>query len=81
MPPLVCQKVNAQMKPSDVKIVKFDVTFVKAVRELNVVLIRFSEYDRFHKIINIVVVDILELYGFLLVRISCNILKVLWTLI
>jgi len=60
MPLSICEKLNVDIKPSEVKIIQLDYTNVKVVGELNGVLIRLSSTYRIHQIINIVVVDIPE---------------------
>jgi len=56
----IYEKLNVDIKPSEVKIIQLDYTNVKVVGELNGVLIRLSSTYRIHQIINIVVVDIPE---------------------
>lgn len=68
MPLSVCKKINVQMKALDVKIEQLERTFSKVVGELNDVSIKFSEDDRFHQIIDIVILDIPKLYGLILSR-------------
>jgi hypothetical protein len=62
MPLFVCQKINAEVKPSDLKIIHLDRTNVKVIGELKNVLIRLSSNPKVHQVINIIVVDILEVY-------------------
>jgi hypothetical protein len=68
MPLSVCQKINAEIKPSDIKIIHLDRTNVTVVGELKYVLIRLSSNPKVHQIIDIVVVDIPEVYGMFLSR-------------
>ena len=59
----VCQKINAEVKPSDLKIIQLDQTNVKVIGELKNVLIRLSSNPNVHQVIDIIVVDIPEVYG------------------
>jgi hypothetical protein len=68
MPLSVCQKINAEIKPSDIKIIQLDRTNVTVVGELKDVLIRLSSNLKVHQIIDIVVADIPEVYGMFLSR-------------
>jgi hypothetical protein len=68
MPLSVCQKINADVKPSDLKIIQLDITNVTVVGELKYVLIRLSSNPKVHQVIDIVVVDIPEVYGMFLSR-------------
>jgi hypothetical protein len=63
MPLSVCQKINAEVKPSDLKIIQLDRTNVKVIGELKNVLIRLSSNPKVHQVIDIIVVDIPEVYG------------------
>jgi hypothetical protein len=63
MPLSVCQNINAEVKPSDLKIIQLDITNVTVVGELKDVLIRLSSNPKVHQVIDIVVVDIPEVYG------------------
>jgi hypothetical protein len=60
MPLSVCQKINAEVKPSDMKIIQLDRTNVTVVGELKDVLIRLSSNLKVHQVIDIVVADIPE---------------------
>jgi hypothetical protein len=64
----VCQKLNAKVKPYDLKIIQLDRTNVKVIGELKNVLIRFSSNPKVHQVIDIIVVDIPEVYGLFLRR-------------
>jgi hypothetical protein len=68
MPLSICQKINAEVKPSDLKIIQLDLTNVKVIGELKNVLIRPSSNPKVHQIIDIIVVDIPEFYGLFLSR-------------
>jgi ribonuclease HI len=64
----VCQKINAEVEPSTLKIIQLDRTNVKVIGELRNVLIRLSSNPKVHQVIDIIVVDILEVYGMFLSR-------------
>jgi ribonuclease HI len=68
MPWSVCQKINAEVKPSSLKIIQLDRTNVKVIGELKNVLIRLSSNPKVHQVIDIIVVDIPEVYGLFLSR-------------
>jgi hypothetical protein len=53
MPLSVCQKINAEVKPFDLKIIQLDRTNVKVIGELKNVLIRLSSNPKVHQIIYI----------------------------
>ena len=63
MPLSVCHKINVEVKPSDLKIIQLDWTNVKVIGELKNVLIRLSSNPKVHQVIDIIVVDIPEVYG------------------
>jgi hypothetical protein len=63
MPWSVCQKINAKVEPSSLKIIQLDRTDVKVMGELKNVLIRLSSNPKVHQFIDIIVVDIPEVYG------------------
>jgi hypothetical protein len=63
MPRSVCQKINAEVEPSSLKIIQLDRTNVKVIGELKNVLIRLSSNPKVHQVIDIIVVDIPEVYG------------------
>jgi hypothetical protein len=63
MPWSVCQKINAEVEPSSLKITQLDRTDVKVMGELKNVLIRLSSNPKVHQFIDIIVVDIPEVYG------------------
>jgi hypothetical protein len=58
MPWSVCQKINAEVEPSSLKIIQLDRTDVKVIGELKNVLIRLSSNPKVHQVIDIIVVDI-----------------------
>jgi hypothetical protein len=68
MPWSVCQKINAKVEPSTLKIIQLDRTDVKVIGELKNVLIRLSSNPKVHQVIDIIVVDIPEVYGLFLSR-------------
>jgi hypothetical protein len=68
MPWSVCQKINAEVEPSSLKIIQLDRTDVKVMGELKNVLIRLSSNPKVHQFIDIIVVDIPEVYGMFLSR-------------
>jgi ribonuclease HI len=68
MPWSVCQKINAEVEPSTLKIIQLDRTSVKVIGELRNVLIRLSSNPKVHQVIDIIVVDIPEVYGLFLSR-------------
>jgi ribonuclease HI len=68
MPWSVCQKINAKVEPSSLKIIQLDRTDVKVMGELKDVLIRLSSNPKVHQFIDIIVVDIPEVYGMFLSR-------------
>jgi ribonuclease HI len=68
MPWSVCQKINAEVEPSTLKIIQLDRTNVKVIGELKNVLIRLSSNRKVHQIVDIIFVDIPEVYGLFLSR-------------
>jgi ribonuclease HI len=68
MPWSVCQKINAEVEPSSLKIIQLDRTDVKVIGEVKNVLIRLSSNPKVHQVIDIIVVDIPEVYGLFLSR-------------
>jgi hypothetical protein len=68
MPWSVFQKINAEVQLSILKIIHLDRTSVKVIGELKNVLIRLSSNPKVHQVIDIIVVDIPEVYGFFLSR-------------
>jgi hypothetical protein len=68
MPWSVCQKINAEVESSSLKIIQLDRTDVKVIGELKNVLIRLSSNPKVHPVIDIIVVDIPEVYGMFLSR-------------
>jgi ribonuclease HI len=68
MPWSVCQKINAEVEPSSLKIIQLDRTDVKVIGELKNVLIRLSSNPKVHQVIDIILVDIPEVYGLFLSR-------------
>jgi hypothetical protein len=72
MPLSICQKINAEFQPSDLKIIHLDKTNIKVIGELKNVLVRLSSNPKVHQIIEIIFVDILEVYGLFLSRTGLN---------
>jgi hypothetical protein len=68
MPWFVFQKINVKVEPSTLKIIQLDQTNVKVIGELKNVLIRLSSNPKVHQVIDIIVVDIPEVYGLFLSR-------------
>jgi hypothetical protein len=64
----ICQKINAEVQPSNLKIIQLDRTSVKVISELKNVLIRLSSNPKIHQIIDIIFIDIPEVYGLFLSR-------------
>jgi hypothetical protein len=58
--------INTEVEPSTLKIIQLDRTNVKVVGELRNVLIRLSSNPKVHQVIDIIVVDIPEVYGIFL---------------
>ena len=68
MPLSVCQKINAEVQPFDLKIIQLDRMNVKVIGELKNVLVRLSSNPKVHQIIDIIIVDIPEFYGLFFIR-------------
>ena len=68
MPWSVCQKINTEVEPSTLKIIQLDRTSVKVVGELKNELIRLLSNPKVHQVIDIIVVDIPEVYVLFLSR-------------
>jgi hypothetical protein len=68
MPWSVCQKINGEVEPSSLKIIQLDRTDVKVIGEMKNVLIILSSNPKVHQVIDIIVVDIPEVYGLFLSR-------------
>jgi hypothetical protein len=68
MPWFVFKKINAEVEPSTLKIIQLDRTDVKVIGKLKNVLIRLSSNPKVHQVIDIIVVDIPEVYGLFLSR-------------
>jgi hypothetical protein len=68
MPWSICQKINVEVEPSNLKIIQLDRTSVKVIGELRNVLIRLSFNPKVHQVIDIIVVDVPEVYGLFLSR-------------
>jgi hypothetical protein len=65
---MYAKKINAEVQPSDLKIIQLDRTNVKVIGELKNVLIILSSNPKSHQIIDIIIVDIPEVYGLFLSR-------------
>jgi hypothetical protein len=63
MPLSMCQKINVEVKPSDLKIIQLDRTNIKVIGELKNMLIILSSNPKVHQVIDIIVVGIPEVYG------------------
>jgi hypothetical protein len=68
MPLSICQKINAEVQPSNLKIIQLDRRNVKVIGELKDVFVRLSLNPKVHQIIDIIVFDIPKVYGFFLSR-------------
>jgi hypothetical protein len=68
MPLSICKKLNAVPLKSDKHVIQLDRTQVKVMGELKDVMIRMATHPKFVQVIDIIVVDIPEAYGFLLSR-------------
>jgi hypothetical protein len=68
MPWSVCQKINAEVEPSSLKIIQIDRIDVKVIGELKNVLIILSSNPKVHQVVDIIVVDIPEVYSLFLSR-------------
>jgi hypothetical protein len=68
MPLSICKKLKTTPLKSDKHVIQLDITQVKVMGELKDVMIRMATHPKFVKVIDIIVVDIPEAYGFLLSR-------------
>ena len=68
MPLSVRRKINGKPTPSSCKIIQLDRTTVKVVGEMKDVLIRLFADERVCQFIDIMVMDIPEVYGLILSR-------------
>ena len=66
MPLAVCEKINGKPKPTTWEVTQLDRTNVKVVGEMEDVLIRLSTNEKICQYIDIVVVDIPDVYGLIL---------------
>jgi hypothetical protein len=62
------QELNATPTKSDTHIIQLYRTEVKVIGELKDVMIWITSNPKFHQVIDIIIVDILESYGMLLSR-------------
>jgi hypothetical protein len=68
MPLKFYEKLKVDPEQSDIQIRQLDRTRVKVIGELKNVLIRMSSNTKIHQTIDIIVVDIPDTYGMLLIR-------------
>ena len=68
MPYSVCKKLNAKPTPCEIQIIQLDRSKVKIIGELKGVMIRMATNPQIFQVIDIVVVDILDVYGMFLSR-------------
>jgi len=68
MPLSICKKLNIVPLKSDKHVIQLDRTQVKVMGELIDVIIRIMTHPKFVQVIDIIVVDIPEAYGLLLIR-------------
>ena len=68
MPLSICKNINGQPTPSPSKTIQLDRFVVKVIGEMKDVLIILSVDPRVCQFIDIIVVDILEAYSFILTR-------------
>jgi hypothetical protein len=68
MPLSICKKLNTVPLKRDKHVIQLDKTQVKVMGELKDVMIRIATHPKFVQVIDIIVVDIPEAYGFLLSR-------------
>jgi len=64
----IAKKINAQWSKTSMNIIQLNRTCLPAIGELQDVIIRLSHDSRVHHCINIIFVDISEVYGLLLSR-------------
>jgi hypothetical protein len=64
----VSEKLNFKLEGYDIQIIQLDRTRVKIIGEVNNILIRLSSNPKVHQTIDIIVVDIPNIYGILLSR-------------
>jgi hypothetical protein len=64
----ICKKLNADPLKSDKHVIQLDRTQVKFMGEFKDVMIRMETHPKCVQVIDIIVVDIPESYGFLLSR-------------
>jgi hypothetical protein len=62
----ICKKLNVDPLKRDKHVIQLDKTQVKVMGELKDVIIRITTHPKFVQVIDIIVVDIQEAYGFLL---------------
>jgi hypothetical protein len=68
MPLSICKKLNDTLTKSEMHIIQLYKTELKVIGELKDVMISISSNPKFHQVINIIIVDIPEAYGMLLIR-------------
>jgi hypothetical protein len=67
IPLSICKKLNVVPLKRDKHVIQLDRTRVKVMGELNDVMIRIMRHSKFVQVIDIIVVDIPEAYGLLLI--------------
>jgi hypothetical protein len=68
MPLYICKKLNIVPLKSNKHVIRLDRTQVNLMGELKDVMIIMETHPKFFQVIDIILVDILEAYGFLLSR-------------
>ena len=68
IPLKVCDKLNVKPEQFDIHIIQLDRTKVKVIGELKKVLIMMFANPKVHQTIDIIVVDIPDNYGMILIR-------------
>ena len=68
MPLSICKILNAIPLKSDKHVIQLDRTWVKVIGEIKYVMIKIATHPKFVQVIDIIVVDIPEAYGLLLIR-------------
>ena len=66
MPYSVCKKLNANPTPCEIQISQLDRSKVKIVGELKGVMIKMATNPQLFQVIDVVVADILDIYGLFL---------------
>ena len=66
MPLSICRKLNTIPLKSDKHVIELDRTQVKVMGEIKDVMIKMATHPKFFQVMDIIVVDMSEDYGFLL---------------